>query len=43
MNAKEQHAMFKEMEVKNIYIGKSLDDPHRVTIILKFQNFKMFL
>ncbi len=27
MNAKEQQSMFKEMGVKILYIGKSLDDP----------------
>ena len=33
MNAKEQQAMFKEIEVENLYIGKSLYDPPRATII----------
>ena len=27
MNADEQQSMFKEMGVKTLYIGKSLDDP----------------
>ena len=34
MNAKEQQTMFKEMGVKTFYIGKSLDDPQRATVIL---------
>ena len=29
--------MFKEMEVKNLYIGKSLYDPQRATIIFQGQ------
>ena len=33
MNAKEQLSMFKEMGVKRFYIGKSLDDPQRTTVI----------
>ena len=33
MNAKEQKTMFKEMGVKTFYIGKSLDDPQRATVI----------
>ena len=33
MNAKEQLSMFKEMGVKRFYIGKSLDDPQRATVI----------
>ena len=40
MNAKEQQTMFKEMGVKTFYIGKSLDDPQRATVIFKDQ--KMF-
>ena len=40
MNAKEQQLMFREMGVKTFYIGKSLDDPHRVTVI--FQGPKIF-
>ena len=35
MNAKEQQAMFKEMEVKTFYIGKSLDVPQRATVIFQ--------
>ena len=35
MKAKKQQAMFKEMEVKNLYIGKSLDDPQIATIIFQ--------
>ena len=35
--AKEQQTMFKEMEVENLYIGKSLDDPQRATIIFQGQ------
>ena len=34
MNAKEQQTMFKEMGVKTFYIGKSIEDPHRATVIL---------
>ena len=41
MNAKEQQMMFKEMDVKTFYIGKSLDDPQRTTII--FQGPEKFL
>ena len=37
MNAKEQQTMFKEMGVKTFYIGKSLDDPQRTTVIFKDQ------
>ena len=33
MYAKEQQTMFDEMGVKTIYIGKSLDDPQRATVI----------
>ena len=33
MNAKKQQKMFKEMGVKIIYIGKSLDNPQRKTEI----------
>ena len=40
MNAKEQQEMFKEMGVRTFYIGKSLDDPQRATVIFKDQ--KMF-
>ena len=32
MNAPQQQAMFKEMGVKNFYLGKSLDYPARATV-----------
>ena len=35
MNEKEQQKMFKEMGVKTFYIGKSLDDPQRATVIFQ--------
>ena len=35
MNAEEQQLMFKEMGVKTFYIGKSLDDPQRATVIFQ--------
>ena len=35
MNAKEEQIMFKEMGVKTFYIGKSLDDPQRATVIFQ--------
>ena len=35
MNAKEQQIMFKEMGVKTFYIGKSIDDPQRETVIFQ--------
>ena len=35
MNAKEQQTMFKEMGVKTFYIGKSLDDAQRATVIFQ--------
>ena len=35
MNAKEQQTMFKEMGVKIFYIGKSIDDPQRATVIFQ--------
>ena len=35
MNTKEQQTMFKEMGVKIFYIGKSLDDPQRATVIFQ--------
>ena len=35
MNAEEQQSMFKEMGVKTFYIGKSLDDPQRATVIFQ--------
>ena len=35
MNAEEQQSMFKEMGVKTFYIGQSLDDPQRATVIFQ--------
>ena len=35
MNAAEQQAMFKEMGVTTFYIGKSLDDPKRATVMFQ--------
>ena len=35
MNAKEQQTMFKEMGVKTFYIGESLNDPQRATVIFQ--------
>ncbi len=35
MNAEEQRSMFKGMGVKTFYIGKSLDDPQRATVIFQ--------
>ena len=35
MYAEEQQTMFKEMGVKTFYIGKSLDDPQRATVIFQ--------
>ena len=35
MNAPEQQAMFKEMGVKIFYMGKSLDDPKRATVMFQ--------
>ncbi len=35
MNATEQQAIFKEMGVKTFYIGKSLEDPKRATIMFQ--------
>ena len=35
MNAEAQQSMFKEMGVKTFYIGKSLDDPKRATVIFQ--------
>ena len=35
MTAKEQQTMFKEMGVSTFYIGKSLDDPQRATVIFQ--------
>ena len=35
MNSEEQQSMFKEMGVKTFYIGKSLDDPKRATVIFQ--------
>ena len=41
INAPEQQAMFKEMGVNTFYIGKSLDNPKRATVI--FQGSKNLL
>ena len=35
MNAPEQRAMFKEMGVDTFYIGKSLEDPKRATVMFQ--------
>ena len=35
MNATEQQAMFREMGVKTFYIGRSLEDPKRATVIFQ--------
>ncbi|MDC3119172.1 DUF3764 family protein [Prochlorococcus sp. AH-716-K03] len=35
MNAPEQQAMFKEMGVDTFYIGKSLEDPKRATVMFQ--------
>ena len=35
MNAPKQQEMFKEMGVKTFYIGKSLDDPKRATVMFQ--------
>ena len=35
MNAKKQQTMLKEMGVKTFYIGKSLDDPQRASVIFQ--------
>ena len=35
MNTKEKQKMFKEMGVKTFYIGKSLNDPRRATVIFQ--------
>ena len=35
MNAVEQQEMFKEMGVKTFYMGKSLEDPKRETVIFQ--------
>ena len=35
MNAPEQLAMFKEMGVKIFYIGKSIEDPKRATVMFQ--------
>ena len=35
MNAEEQQSMFKEMGVKTFYIGKSLNDSQRATVIFQ--------
>ena len=35
MNAPDQQAMFKEMGIKTFYIGRSLDDPKRATVMFQ--------
>ena len=35
MNAAEQQSMFKKMGVKTFYIGKSLEDPKRATVMFQ--------
>ena len=35
MRAPEQQAMFKDMGVKTFYIGRSLDDPKRATVMFQ--------
>ena len=35
MNAAEQQDMFREMGVKTFYIGRSLEDPKRATVIFQ--------
>ena len=35
MNESEQQVMFKEMGVKTFYIGKSLEDPKRATVMFQ--------
>ena len=35
MKVAEKQSMFKEMGVKTLYIGKSLDDPKRATVIFQ--------
>ena len=35
MKAPEQQAMFNEMGVKTFYLGKSLDDPTRATVMFQ--------
>ena len=35
MKAPEQQAMFNEMGVKTFYLGKSLDDPKRATVMFQ--------
>jgi len=35
MRAPEQQSMFKEMGVKTFYIGKSLEDPQRATVMFQ--------
>ena len=39
---KEQQKMFKEMGVKTLYIGKSLDDPQRATVIFQGQENDLY-
>ena len=35
MNAPEQQAMFKEMGIKTFYIGESMGDPKRATVMFE--------
>lgn len=35
MNAPKQQAMFSEMGVKTLYIGKSIDEPTRATVMFQ--------
>ena len=35
MNEKEQQAMFKEMSIKTFYIGKSLEDRQKATVMFQ--------
>ncbi len=35
MNAPEQQAMFKDMGVKTFYIGKSIEEPTRATVMFQ--------
>ena len=37
MNAPEQQSMFEEMGIKTFYIGKSLEDPKRATVMFQGQ------
>ena len=42
MNASEQQIIFKEMGVKIFYIGKSLEDPKRATVMFQGQKNVLF-